>query len=463
MVKKFVTHAIAEYITKSKFENYPIEIIEKAKRCILDSIGCMVGGITTKEGKILLKSLLFDESGSSTIIGYSQKTTLINSIFINSMSANILDIDDYVLGHPGATIIPSALNLAELLELSGKELIHSIVLAYEISIRLGINLQPLISRQTTLGHGTWQTFGATSLACKLLNLSSEGIMNAFGIAGANAPVPSVMKTTYGVEGPSMAKNNFGSASVAGIQAGLLAKNGFTGPKDIFDGNTGFWKMIGLEQNRISIDILSDINKKYHILDVEFKLYPCCAFIHPTIYAIMDCIDRNKIKIDKIKKVIIASISPLSNPPFTNYKPQEDKEGRFSLPYSVSCALHKVKLLEWYKEYNLNNLKLLNFAEKIKIEANLQADQLFHKDQKTVLSNVSIILDDNTVFGEKSSSKQFKISLSNSDRDLKNKFFQLVYPSVGNSNYIDSLLKNILEIEQVPNISKWLKSLRFDIK
>jgi len=459
-LKKLITHLIAEYIIKSKYEDFPPEIINKAKQCILDSIGCMFGGVISKEGKILLNSLLLKENGASTIVGYFKKTTFLNSIFINSMSANILDFDDYLLGHPGATIIPPALNLAEFLELSGENLITSIIIAYEISIRLGINLQPTISRKTILGHGTWQTFGAASVACKLLNLSNESIMNAFGIAGANAPVPSVMKTTYGIEGPTMAKNNFGSASVIGVLSGLLAKNEFTGPKDIFDGDTGFWRMIGLGRNQLDLHIFDDMDKKFHILDVSFKLYPCCALLHPTICSIIDCINRNNIELNKIKKIIVESISLLSKTPFNKVKPKDAREGRFSLPYTLSCAIHHVNVLEWYKESNVNNLKLLNLAEKIEVKANLQADKVFEKDQKTILSSTCIILDDNNkVFSEKLSNQEFTNSLLNLDKNLKNKFFQLAYPVVVSSRKIDYLVKIIMELEKVSNVRKWLRKIR----
>jgi len=63
-MKRFVTQIIADYISGKKIEDFPPEVIDKAKYCILDSIGCMLAGIKTKEGKILLKSLLHNEKGS---------------------------------------------------------------------------------------------------------------------------------------------------------------------------------------------------------------------------------------------------------------------------------------------------------------------------------------------------------------------------------------------------------------
>ena len=92
MMKKFVTQIIAEYISQKKIEDFPPEVIEKAKYCILDSIGCMLAGIKTKEGKILLNSLLNSEIGFSSILGFPKRTNLINAVYINSTLVNILDL-----------------------------------------------------------------------------------------------------------------------------------------------------------------------------------------------------------------------------------------------------------------------------------------------------------------------------------------------------------------------------------
>ncbi len=458
-MNEFITHTIAEYIKKSRFENYPPKVIHRVKECILDSFGCMFGGIPTQEGNILLKSLLFEEKGKSSIIGYPHKTTLSNSIFINSMSANILDFDDCYIGHPGATIIPPAINLAELLRLSGKDLITAVVIAYEISLRIGINLQPLVTRKKVLGHGTWQVFGSTSAACKLLDLYKGDILNAFGIAGANAPVPSVMKTTYGFEGPTMTKNNFGSASIAGVQSALLAKNGFTGPKDIFEGETGFWQMIGMEVNRIKEDIFDDIHENFIILDVGFKFYPCCRLMHSTIDIILDCIQKNNIEIDRIIKINIKTITHLSKMPFINKQPKGDKEGRFSIPYGIACAVHKVNVLKWYERSNIYNREILNLAAKVEIESNKQADIVFQKNQNKILSEVYIILDDNRkIFCDKLTYQDQANTFLVQERKLEEKFFQLAHQVLKSSRETTKLFGEIMELEKIPDIAGWLKSL-----
>lgn len=112
-----------------------------------------------------------------------------------------------------------------------------------MSCRVGISLAHVQPRKTLHGHGTWQTFGAAAAAAKLMRLNDRQAAHATAIAAANAPVASVMKTVYG-DTPSMAKNDFGMAAQMGVNAARLAAAGYEGPLDVFEGETGFWRMAG---------------------------------------------------------------------------------------------------------------------------------------------------------------------------------------------------------------------------
>jgi len=295
-MEKFITNCIADKIIQMEYDDFPPLVINKIKMCILDSIGCNLGGARTEIGDILIKSLIYLENGSSTssIFGSKLKTSLLNAVFINSNLVNILDFDDTYIGHPGATIVPVALNLGEYLNSTGKELITAVGLAYELMLRIGLGLRSTEERKYVHGHGSWQVFGAVIVASKLLKLNSLEIANAIAIAGSNTPIPSAMKTVYGSTGPTMSKNNYGIASQVGVISTFLAKNGFTGPQDIFEGESGFWKMIGTNNNSVKKEIEHDFNIGYKILKVAFKPYPCCRLIHSSIEAVRFIPNKNYI-------------------------------------------------------------------------------------------------------------------------------------------------------------------------
>ena len=234
----------ADYITGEKLASLPADVITKAKLCFQDSIGCFLGAGVTPVARTLAGFSAESRRVASTD-GVLVETRLRHCRARYATLINALDYDDiYKKGHPGATVMSAALALAEGIDCSGPDLIEAVVVGYEVSGRVGMSLTQSTPRKTLHGHGTWQTIGAVATAAKLLRLDVRQTAHAIAIAAANAPVASVMKTVYGAR-PSMAKNNFGAAAQVGVNS-LLARHGFEGPLDIFEGETGFWRMFGAD-------------------------------------------------------------------------------------------------------------------------------------------------------------------------------------------------------------------------
>ena len=82
------------------------------------------------------------------------------------MAANALDYDDTgPTGHPGATIIPAALALAESRDLRGETFLLAVLVGYETWARIRGAIQPSWERRVNVyGNGVTQTFGAAA-AC----------------------------------------------------------------------------------------------------------------------------------------------------------------------------------------------------------------------------------------------------------------------------------------------------------
>jgi 2-methylcitrate dehydratase PrpD len=47
-----VTERWVDLVRKLRFENLPLEVIDEAKRILLDSAGCALGGLSTLKGKL---------------------------------------------------------------------------------------------------------------------------------------------------------------------------------------------------------------------------------------------------------------------------------------------------------------------------------------------------------------------------------------------------------------------------
>jgi 2-methylcitrate dehydratase PrpD len=184
-------------------------------------------------------------------------------------------------------------------------------------------------------------FGAVA-AAKLLKLSPLQTAHAIAVAGSNAPVASVMKTVYGAR-PSMAKNNFGTAAQVGVNAALLARRGFDGPLDLFEGETGFWRMFGAEAcDRAAL--VGGLGERYEIGNVGFKPYSCCRIIQSSVEAAVDVfatagVDARR---DPVDGLTVFAPPIVCRAPFDNPRPDTLSAAQFSAPFAIAMALAQVE-------------------------------------------------------------------------------------------------------------------------
>jgi 2-methylcitrate dehydratase PrpD len=389
-----ILEKISDYIVSSQYRDFSKLSIQKAKLCLLDFLGCAIGGTLIETGKILLR---FSESmvgdGSSTILGGQRRVSCTNAALINSLLGNCLDFDDTyagAAGHPGATVIPTVLSVGEERRSSGREALIAILVGYEITIRLLISMRSYVSRETLYGHGTPQTLGVAAAAGKLLGLDVKQMSNALAIAGSTAPVPSVMKTVYNRLGPSMAKNNYGAASVAGIVAAFLAREGFTGPLNLLEGETGFWKMCGATGCDFDAITSGLGNREAEILNVGFKSYPACWLIQPSIEAAAVIAHEHCLSPESITQIAVRTIPLACEWPFSNKKPNSPVEAQFSLPYSIAVIMLGVTPgPAWFAKELLGNPLVLSLAEKVKLVPDRGMEDA-HRKGSPIQSEVQIV-------------------------------------------------------------------------
>lgn len=388
---KNVTSKLAAYISGVSFDGLPKSVVEKAKNCILDSIGCSLAGAKTRQGSAFLNVAAQSSGGSGkcTVIGGNMQTSPMEAAFCNAMTANVLEIDDtydhpgsILFSHPGATAVPPALAIAELVGCSGKQMIEAVVVSYEVGLRVGVAVQPTYKRamEQIWGCATFQAFGAVAAASKALNLNYEQTLSALGIAGATAPVSSTLKV-WRADRADL-NNGYGWAAECGVRAALLAAQGFTGPGDILDGDNGFWRMYGSDQ--CDFDAFTDgLAEKYLISGVAFKPWPSCRWEHPVMDAGKLVVEKNNLAlatladIEKIKRVTVKTFSALLRSPYDNMNPKTLMESKFSTPFCAAAAMLGIELEPpLFQNGQITDPRLPALAMKIVIEVDPRAERCF---------------------------------------------------------------------------------------
>lgn len=400
-----VTKEMVEYAVGTSYADHPAEVIEKAKLHILDSIGCSLGGSRSAIGQVILPPFTaMGGSRDATIIGGGSMVPAIHAAFVNGTNANGLDFDDTYLsdaiGHPGSSTIPAALAVGEWRNATGQEIINAIITAYEAGNRIGLAIQPTKERlRNVWGFGTWQTFCAVIAAAKTMKLNLDQFFNAFGTAGATAPLPCTQKWGWDIsERPiHWVKEPTGWPCWTGTLAAILAENGFIGNRYILDGENGFWIMAGSDQCDYS-KMTDGLGSEYTIMaDMSIKPYSCCRWQHPALDCIALIRERHNLDPENIKEVVINSFSWVKTQEVREIKSAVDAQ--FSIPYTAALVAKGYKPGPgWYLAENLENESIAALAGKIRVNMDSELERVYLEEGEQT-ARVELITLDGKQFSE----------------------------------------------------------------
>ncbi|MER9671060.1 MmgE/PrpD family protein [Mesorhizobium sp. M0203] len=390
-----LTERIAGLVAGATYNGLPGDVRDKAKLLLLDHIGCMVAGSATQGAQMMTGYLAgTDGGGPSTVFGTSYRMTAANAAHANATSASMLSLDDsFVLfGHPGASIIPAAVAVAEQTGATGEQLIAAIVCGYEMSLRLGTALRPSEDRDRQVKDlASWQIFGACSAASLLHGFDSVEVSDAFGLTPMHAPLPYLRK--FHSRPMSLLKNNYGWANKGAITAVELVRAGFHGKRTIFDGEDGFWAMAGSDRFDEGA-LTAEWGQRFFILETGFKPYGVCRWIHTTVDALRSLQERKPFWAADVAEVHVETVGEFVRE-FNGPWPGSTVEAAFHIPSAVALELHDKSSTTGLRDGDLLEPALKETASRVKLSVLSGADERFYA-KRLLPAKVNVTMNDGTV-------------------------------------------------------------------
>ena len=326
------TQRLARFIAETTYPDLPEAVTGHVKRCILDWLGASLAG-TAEPASQAIVQIVKDLGGreESTVIGGSFMSSCVNAALANGVTGHAAELDDIheaSVIHPGAPVIPAALAVAERTGTSGEELIAAVAVGYETGIRIAKAVMP---SHYEYWHptGTCGTFGAAAAAGKLLRLDEETMLHALGVAGTEA---SGLIESFGTMGKPF---NAGRAARDGVTAALLAEGGFTGSTSILDAAKGYANATSAQPDLN--EIVDALGQRYETTNTIFKRHACCGHTHGAIDAVIDLMNENNLDPRDIVEVTVGTYPIAVDVVGRDYNPGTSAEAKFSLPYCVAAA------------------------------------------------------------------------------------------------------------------------------
>lgn len=374
---KSVTQQLVDFTQDLRFEDLPQKGRHEAKRLFLDSVGCALGGLSTEKGKLgvgLARRL--GGPAEATVIGTGDRLACSNAAFANGELINALDYDAIIAAsHIPPFVLPTLLAVAEREAATGQDLLLAMAIGYEIAARMAkatTGLMEVIpegpdgpTMRFPIVHGySGAVFGAVAGAGKILNLNGEGLLHALGIGGTITPLKNMPKW-YNSPPAALSKYTMaGWVSRAGVTSVYLAQMGYTGIRDILDGEDGFWKFSG-SQKWDPGKITEDLGKEWYFVDIDYKPYPCCRAMHGGLDCFYQILAEYGLQAEDIKEVNLL-LHPLAEMPlWRNHKITNHVDAQFSVAYVFAVAAHRVSLSMWQDSQTMQDPRILKFMPRVK--------------------------------------------------------------------------------------------------
>ncbi|HEX7475322.1 MAG TPA: MmgE/PrpD family protein [Dehalococcoidales bacterium] len=331
-----------------RFEDLPPEAINAAKKEVLDSLACALGG-SNKAGVKELVDLIKEWGGraQSTIVGYGIKCPAPDAALVNGTMIHALDYDD---GHPvaqvhiGCVAVSTSFATAERQgHIDGQSLITALALGEDFLARLALASRPHGSLIKSGWHPTplYGYLGSAAIAAKIIGLNREKMLNAVGIAYHQCAGNSQAVN----DGALTKRLGPGLAARAGITSALMAERGISGAHDILEGQYGVFNQYhGGDYSR---EVLLDgLGKRFEGANIGDKPYPCCGFGHAHIDATLSLRAKYSIRPENVSRIIAYGGEPAYSiciPAEVKGSPRNPVDAQFSLPWEIAVALVKGKV------------------------------------------------------------------------------------------------------------------------
>ncbi len=434
---------VTDFIHDLTWDDVPDQVRHQAKRCLLDTIGVATGGRQTDTSRIIYDHAARFFGGTGGVLWFDgREVSLPGVVLAHGMSIDSLDMHDScrpVKGHAGLAQIPTALatgGLDRSGDISGEELLTTVAMAYDVAIRAGTAQHATVCDYHT--SGSWNAVGCAAIVARRMGLSREETRHALGIAEYHGPRSQMMRN---IDHPTMLKDGSGWGAMAGVSAGLLAADGFSGAP-----------AITVESDEV-LEFWDDLGDRWSLMIQYFKPYAVCYWAQPAIAGALAIQDEHRVKVEDIAAIKVFTFHEASR--LAMREPKVSDEAQYSLPFPLAAALVHGRLGPGELSGEaLRNPAVLRLSKMVELIEDETVDALFPAER---LSRVVIETADGSRHDSGIVQPLWDLSNPPSDQELSAKFHQLAGPYLS-AERASELEQTLWHVDEMPRMSKLTEML-----
>jgi 2-methylcitrate dehydratase PrpD len=300
-----ITGQLAAYMRQARDMRLAPHVAQAAKHRILDTLAAMVSGSHLQAGEMAIRFARAQGGiAEATVLTTDIRTTAINAALANGMFAHADETDDFepvTKAHPGSHVVPAALAMGEREAGSGRELLAAVTLGYDICCRFLLALGPdLVRGSHRSAEGTSSTMGAAAAAASLAKLDETGMRYALSYAAQQ--VSGLWSWVRDPEHVEKAFDFSGMGARNGATAAIMAQMGFSGVRDVLDGEHN--ALIALSTEPKPEEMIAGLGTRFFVSETAIKPFSVGYPIQAPLDAFLTLAREHKLTVDNVEKIVV---------------------------------------------------------------------------------------------------------------------------------------------------------------
>ena len=330
---------LAEFAVGLRYESIPPAVVDRAKTCIIDTVGAMTFGAHLPWSRIIIEYVQRTSApGKGSLVGTEHKARGQLAALANGVLAHAFELDslcDPSVGvHPGASLTAPGIPVAQAQARSGKELLTAFVAGFEVMYRIGDAARHSSEHIGFHAPGLTGVFGGAVVTGLLMKLDADRMTKALGIGGSLCSG----LLEFSRSGGGMVKRlHLGRAAEGGALAATLAREGYSGPETVLEGKFGF--LAAFARDTDPPRLTRALGEEWHTLKTMLKRYACHITAHVPVTAALELKAKHG-----LQGTDVASVSIATNEKVVSHhnilEPQDAMMAQYSVPFCVALALHR---------------------------------------------------------------------------------------------------------------------------
>lgn len=366
---------LSAYLASIRYQDIPQPVVARTEDLFLDWLASALAGKGARPVSVIdgFAAQMGPRDGPAENLLTRRRTSPFFAALVNGAASHFVEQDDLhnssVL-HPGTVVFPAVLAAAQDVGASGSEMIAASVAGYECGVRVG----------EFLGRSHYKVFHTTGTAGKLaaaagvahvLKLDADRMQHCLGSAGTMA----AGLWEFLRDAADSKQLHTSKAAADGLMAAYIARDGFTGARDIFEGRQGM--AAGMSSDADVRWLTDGLGTRWATAETSFKFHASCRHTHPAADALLTLMQQHQLKAGDIAKVTahvhqgaIDVLGPVTDP-------QTVHQSKFSMGFVLAliATLGRASLPD-FTEKSIKNKELRNFHDRVAMVLDQEIDAAY---------------------------------------------------------------------------------------